>query len=119
MNRESIASALQFLKTELGSGLVAADIYTGADGQSLGGINTNPKASALFSRITSQLSTALKSAEFPGLKDYYMLTLEGDKAVVIALLGDYELGMMIDTSEAKQGFVINLVIPGVLEILNK
>ena len=75
MNNATVQKIMTLLQDEVGDGIISASIYTASDGQSMGGINSNLKGAALLSRVTVQLSTAVKSAGFKGLGPYYLLTI--------------------------------------------
>ena len=119
MNNATVKQILAYLQEELGNGIISADIYSANDGQSMGGINSNLKGAALLARVTVQLQTAIKAAGFKGLGPYYMITIDESVAAVVVPIGAFECGIMIDTSKAKMGLVLNLVIPGILEIAKK
>ncbi len=119
MNNATVKQIMAYLQEELGGGIVSADIYSASDGQSIGGINSNLKGAALLARVTVQLQNAIKAAGFKGLGPYYLITIEESLAAVVVPMGAYECGIMVDTSKAKMGLVLNLVIPGILEIANK
>ena len=70
MNVQALNSAVESLKADLGAGLVATDIFTSADGQSVAGHNPQPKAAALFCQMTGYMKSALVQAGFPGLGKY-------------------------------------------------
>ncbi|MEA2028058.1 MAG: hypothetical protein U9N49_03680 [Campylobacterota bacterium] len=92
MNVQKLNHAIDQLKNDLGDGLIATDIFTVKDGISIAGYNPQPKASALFNLLTSNIMKTLRGAGFPNLDKYFMMNLEGDKMVVILPLGDYRWG---------------------------
>ena len=111
---------MTFIQEELGTGIMSADIYSATDGQSLGGIKfSNAKVAALLARVTAQLQAAIKAAGFKGLGPYYLITIEETMAAVVIPMGTYECGMMIDTGKAKMGLVLNVVLPGIMDIARK
>ena len=65
MDIKKLQEAVKTLKDDLGDGLLAADIYTNTDGQSIAGYNTNPKACALFNRMTFQDESNVEGDGFP------------------------------------------------------
>ena len=52
MNVQALNNAVDSLKADLGAGLLATDIFTSADGQTIAGYNYQPNAAALFCQIT-------------------------------------------------------------------
>jgi hypothetical protein len=115
MNIQKLNSVIDVLKDDLQSALLTADIWTVADGQSISGFNPQPKVCALFNQITSHVIKALKASDYPALGKYYILDLVGGKMVVIIPLGDFLLGMLIDTKKAQLGLLLNLIIPKVID----
>jgi len=115
MNVQKLNHAIEQLKGDLGDGLVATDIFTVKDGISIAGYNTQPKASALFNLLTSNIMKTLRGAGFPNLDKYFMLNLEGDKMVIILPLGEYRWGMLVDTTKAQLGLLVSIAIPNSLE----
>ncbi len=115
MNIEKLNKAVEVLKDDLGDGLVACDIFSVADGMSIAGHNPQPKASALFNQMTTNLMRTLRAANFPNLNRYYILDLEGDHMVVILPMGDYRWGILIDTKKVQLGLLLSIAIPNSLE----
>ena len=116
MNNAKIQQIISFLQEEIGDGIISASIYTATDGQSLGGINSNLKGAALLSRVTVQLGAAVKAAGYKGIGPYYLLTIGDNTAALVIPLGAFECSMMFDTTKAKMGLIVNLVVPGILEM---
>lgn len=119
MTNEKIQETLRYAQQELGEGLVAIDFYSAADAQSLAGINNIEKGAALFSRMTSIISKALAVANFDPLQDYYMMHYENNATGFVLLHDEYQIGIVLNTEKAKLGIMVNLVIPGIMEILRK
>lgn len=115
MNVEKLNAAIELLKGDLGDALLAADIFGSADGQSIVGYNTQPKASALFNQLTGYLAKSLQGAGFPPLGRYYMLDLVDAKMVIVIPLGDYQWGMLVDTNKAQLGLLLNVVMPKIID----
>ncbi len=112
MNVKKLNEAIEVLKEDLGNALLACDIWLTGTGQSIAGYNSNPQATALFERVTEFMTKALKGAGFPGLKDYYMLDLEGDNVVVVMQLKDnYQWGMLVDGKKVQLGLLLNIALP--------
>jgi YesN/AraC family two-component response regulator len=111
LDPHKLQETLQNFQNALGKALIATDVWMEADGQSLGGINPQPRATALFNQLTQYLSKSLAGSKFPPLSDYYMLRLDGDKAVIVSLLGKYQWGILMDTKEVQMGLVVNVILP--------
>ena len=115
MNVQNLNAAIEILKRDVGDALLATDIFGTDDGQSIAGFNTQPKASALFSQLTSFLTKSLKEAGFPMLGKYYILDLSDAKMVIVIPLADYQWGMLVDTNKAKLGLLLNVVMPKIID----
>jgi hypothetical protein len=111
MNAKLLGKVVEVLKEDLGEGLVASDVFTTADGQSLAGYNSNPKACALFNEITKYLHKSLKGSGFPGLGGYYMVHLENNMVVVVISHGEVQNGMLVDLSKTTMGLLLNVALP--------
>ena len=112
MNVKKLKQSVEVLKEDLDGALLACDIWQTGTAQSIAGYNTQPKATALFERLTLFLIDSLKSAEFPPMNEYYMLDL-ADNATVIVLQFDngYQWGMLVDKSKTQLGLLLNIAIP--------
>jgi len=115
MNVEKLNAAVDLLKGDLGDALLATDIYGSADGQSIAGYNTQPKASALFCQVTAYLTKSLNDSGFPQLGRYYILDLADANIVVVIPLGDYQWGMLVDVKKAQLGLLLNVVMPKIID----
>ncbi len=115
MNVKKLKKTIEELKEDLGPALVATDIWAVADGQSIAGYNPQPKACALFNKVSSDLAKSLKDSNFPALNRYYLLDLFDDKMVVVIPLEDYQWGMLLDTKELQLGMLLNIVLPKMLD----
>ncbi|MDQ1351081.1 MAG: hypothetical protein QG657_1383 [Acidobacteriota bacterium] len=114
MDLKKLQDAIKTLKEDLGDGLLATDIWTISDGQALAGYNTQPKACALFNRMTFQMNRSLKDSGFPVLGKYYMLDLADKKRVIVIPLSDYQWGMLLDGSVA-MGLLLNVALPKAID----
>lgn len=119
MDIVKVKQGIEHLKGQLGSALVATDIITVADGQSIAGHNSQPRAAALFNQLTQYLQRALAGSGFPALGRYFLIDLEDDKLVVILPLGDYLWGILTDSSEVQLGLLLNVVIPDTMKAFNE
>ncbi|SFV52108.1 hypothetical protein MNB_SV-9-567 [hydrothermal vent metagenome] len=115
MNIKKLNQAIEVLKDDVGEGLVSCDIFTVADGMSIAGHNPQPKASALFNQLTSNIMKTLKGARFPNLSKYYIMDLEGDHMVIILPLGDYRWGILVNSKKVQLGLLLSIAIPNSIE----
>ncbi len=103
------------LKSDLGDGLVTADIWHSKDGQSMAGFNSNPKAVALLNEVTSVLGKTIKQSDYPALDDYYTAHLEDNLLILVIISGDYQLGMLVDLSKTTMGVLMNISLHKMLD----
>ncbi len=118
MNVKKLNAAVDNLKEQLGDSLVACDIWMTNDGQVIAGHNSQPKAAALFERMTDQLKTALSKAGFPGLGSYYSLVLENGSVAIILQFESYQWGMLL-APNTQMGLLMNIVIPQAISDFNE
>lgn len=78
---------------------------------SIAGINPQPIACALFNELTENMISALSDSGFPGLKDYYLLSMENKHLVLIIYLKDYQWGILADSSNVKLGLLLSVIMP--------
>jgi len=119
MNISKLNEAVEKLKTDLGKGLLATDIWFVADGQSIAGYNPQPKATALFNRITMMINSTLSESGFPALNKYYVLDLADNNMVIVLPLGDFQWGLLVDSTQTPLGLLLNIAIPHMLAIFNE
>ncbi len=117
MNIAKVNTALSSLKEELGAGLLATDVFAAADGQTIAGINSGAKASALFNEVMDYLGKILKGSGFPPLNRYFYLDLVDNKAVLVLSYGKYRHGILVDSQKVKMGLLLNVYVPQLLEEL--
>ena len=115
MDVQKIKAAIDVLKSDLGDGLLATDIFGSKDGQSIAGYNTQPKGSALFSQMTHRLQSTLQGSGFPGLGRFYILDLVDEKMVIVMPMGDYQWGMLVDGKKTQLGLLMNVVMPKIID----
>jgi hypothetical protein len=111
MNVDKLDEAIEVMKKDMKGGLIATDIWTVADGQSLSGFNTQPKAVALFNELTSNLIVSLKGSGFPALGRYYVVDLVDGITACVIPLGEYQWGLLLDSTKAPLGLLLNVVLP--------
>jgi hypothetical protein len=115
MDTDKLYEAIEVLKKDMKGGLVATDIWTVADGQSLAGFNTQPKAVALFNELTSNLIASLKGSDFPALGKYYVVDLVGGVIACVIPLAEYQWGLLLDSTKAPLGLLLNVAIPNAID----
>jgi hypothetical protein len=108
---KKLQECIEFAKEELGHGFLAGDIFSTDGLPIVEGYHSNPKASALFANITEYIKKAVKGSNFPELRDYYLVELEDNKAVIVILNDEFEWGMLIDTKAVKLGYLFSIFLP--------
>jgi hypothetical protein len=112
---KALELAVQDLRKVLRDGLVAVDIWDRAAGLSLAGFNQQPVAVALFTRVTSELETALSDSSFPPLARYFLMDMAGNHTACVINHGSLLQGILIDNKRANMGLLISVAIPRMLE----
>jgi CheY-like chemotaxis protein len=115
MDVSKLNEAIETLRASLGDGLLATDIFSASDGQSLIGYNTNDAACALFNQVTDQLNKVMMSSGFPEIGKYYLIDLADDKMVLNIPLGEYQWLMLLHGADVKLGLLLNVVLPDILD----
>ena len=108
---EALRECILFAKEELGEGLVSSDIFSNDGLPVVEGYNTNPKAAALFANITEYVRKAVISSNFPNLGEYYLVSLEDDRLVIVLLSDEFEWQMLIDHKKIKLGYLFSIFFP--------
>jgi CheY-like chemotaxis protein len=121
MDIKKLNEAVEYLRDQLGKGLLHTDIWTTEDGQSLAAYNPQPKAVALFNQLTQQMADVLHQSEddFVELGRYYLIDLIGDHMVIIIYLGEYQWGLLFNKKEVQLGLLLNIVIPKIIDIFEE
>lgn len=115
IDTKQLELAVQDLRSVLRDGLIATDIWDREDGLSLAGFNQQPVAAALFTRMTSELTTSLADSNFPPLGRFYLLDMVGNHTAVVLNHETLLQGMLVDTKRANLGILISVAIPRMLE----
>ena len=118
MDVKKLKQAMDVLKQNMGDAVLASDIYGTSDGQpllSFDDSNPQPVADALFNRITQMIDRDLKEAGFPQLGRYYLMELTDSKMAMLIYMGDYQWGMLIDSTKAQLGLLLNVVLPKIID----
>jgi hypothetical protein len=119
MNVAKLKDAIETLHEDLGEGLVATDIFSIQDGQSLVGFNPREAASALFAQVTKYLFKSLKDSGFPTIGRYYLIDLVDHKAVVVIPLGNHCWGILADSQKVPIGLVLNVALPKAISVFEE
>jgi hypothetical protein len=113
MELRIVKAILEEIDDHLTGGLVSVDIISKSSGMSIAGINSAPKACAMFNRLSEQLHTALTRADEPLARGINKFIIEGDNGLyifVIELDDRHRWAMLVDGGKAQLGMVF-VVIP--------
>ncbi len=110
---------IETYKNDLEDALLACDIWDKKTGLSLESYNPNPKATALFAKISNSFEKSLENLGFPKLSKFIIADLDANSMVVIINLNNNNfMGSIVDTSQVSLGVLINIAIPNVLELFD-
>jgi hypothetical protein len=113
MDLRAVKVILEEIDDHLEGGLLSVDIISKASGMSLAGINSAPKACALFNRLSEQLHSALTKSEDSLARGINKFIIEGDNGLyifVIELDERHRWAMLVDGARAQLGMVF-VIIP--------
>lgn len=111
---EKLKQIIEKLMGDLGDGFIATDIWVGADAQSLVGCNSQPKAVALLNEVTRKLDKTLKTAELPGLGNYYIVNIANNQLVVVLSVDTFQQFILVDLSKTTTGILMSVALPNLL-----
>ncbi|KQC14568.1 MAG: hypothetical protein APR63_05545 [Desulfuromonas sp. SDB] len=114
MKAQKLMEAVETLKGDLEGSLIATDIWSVNQGISLAGYNSQPKAVALFNKVTDMINKTLTGSNFPELGKYYILDLVDEKMVVIIPMDEYQWGILLNSQTAPLGLLLNIAIPNAI-----
>lgn len=115
MNIDKLKETMEILKKDMGEALVGAGIVSRADAKIILDYNAHPKTSILFSQFTKYLKRILSDCSMPSVGKYYLIDLEGNKAIIAIPLKDYEWGIILDLTSVTLGLFLNVTLPKVLK----
>jgi hypothetical protein len=118
MDLNKLNHLLNDLVKELGNVLISTDVWNINCAEPIVGYNSQPVACTLFNQITEYIIEALTVGEYPKLEKYYILSLQGDKMVIIVPLVDCIWEMLIDTQKARLGVILNSTVPNLIDRFN-
>lgn len=113
MDLKAVKAILEELDDQLMGGLISVDIISKSSGMSLAGINSAPKACAMFNRLSEQLHTALTRSEDALARGINKFIIEGDNGLlifVIELDERHRWAILVDGAKAQLGWVF-VIIP--------
>ncbi|NPA67729.1 MAG: DUF4388 domain-containing protein [Chlorobi bacterium] len=119
MDVKKLNNAIETLKSDLGDGLISCDIFQTGTGQAIASFNPQPKATALFERLTGQIQTMLDGANFLALDKYYLIDVKGDTLAVVLQFDKYQWAMLIDEKKANLGLLLNVAVPNARKALEE
>lgn len=92
------------------------DICDRATGLSLSGHNSQPTATALFAKVSRDLTRTLDDAGFSPMRRYYLVELQDDRIVVVLMHGEaLQTYLLLDSTKARIGWVLGMVVPQVMD----
>jgi hypothetical protein len=113
MDLRAVKAILEEIDDHLMGGLMSVDIISKNSGMSIAGINSAPKACALFNRLSEQLHSALTRSEDSLARGINKFIIEGDNGLyifVIELDDRHRWAMLVDGGKAQLGMVF-VIIP--------
>lgn len=112
----ALTTAVQRVRAELLTGLIAIDIADRQTGLSLASYNSQPTATALFAKVTRDLSRTLSDAGFAAIRRYYLVELEENRVVVVLRHGEsLQTTMLLDSEKARLGWALGMVVPQLID----
>lgn len=119
MNVQVLNNAMEVLKSDLGDGLMASDIWIKGTGQPIVGYQGSLKAVALFDQIIMNIDKALKVSEYPKMSNYFMIRLKGNVHFIVVLVDNLEWKMAVDGNKVPLGLLLNIALPNAIAEIKK
>ena len=110
---------IEVLKHDVGTGLISADIWKVNNAKLVASFNSQPKAVTLFDRTTKYLSCTLRHSEFSLTDGYYTINLANQTTIIQIPMGEYQLGMHVDTKIVATGVVQNVTLPKIMKLFKE
>ncbi len=114
---DTFNKAIDIIKKNLGDALISCSIWANEDGKPIVMYDPHKSvdsaaATSLFNQVSKFIKKSLKGANFPvELNKYYIMDLTDNKIALAVQLGDFQWGMLIDTSRTSLGVVLNIALP--------
>ncbi|MBN2207533.1 MAG: hypothetical protein JW742_09025 [Candidatus Aminicenantes bacterium] len=115
MNIKKLKEAVDELKKDMGEGLISTDVFSSADGQSIYGFNSQPKACAFFNQVTDHLIKSLQGSGLPPLGRYYIVDVADDKIIMVIATEEFQWGMIVNTKKIQTGLLLNVILPEIVD----
>jgi hypothetical protein len=110
MDIDKLSECIELLKKQMGSSLLATSIVSTSDAQAIADYNSKPGADSIFIEVTNLINDSLKKG-YPLLGKYYLLDLQENNMLIVLPLGEYQWVIAADTTKAKLGLIMNVVLP--------
>ncbi len=116
MNLKDVRETLVWVEEELMGGLAATDVFSTTSGMSVAGINSSPKACALFNVVCQNIEKTIAKSGLPVPQhlEQTIIRLGVNGEVIIAVVDinkKYRWGMAVDSSKAQLGILVSVVMP--------
>lgn len=109
INTEKLDAMISGLRTRLGAGLLATDVWERGSQISLANYNGQPAGVDMMNGLMRSVEDALTGSGFPTINQYVVMEMETDKAVLIVKHGsDLLQGLLLDTRYANMGVVLSV-----------
>lgn len=115
MNLQKLSGCIEKIKKDMGEALMGTSIVAIADGQAIAEHNSSPVAAAMHVQLTDLIVDMLSKGPYPALGKYYILSLEGNKMVLVIPLGEYQWGIVVDGDKIKLGLLLNVIVPELVQ----
>jgi|GEM_PF-1947489 len=119
LNVAGLKRVLQIAQDGLDDALVSADVFSTADGTSYVGFNSQPASCALLNQISERMALSFARGGLPPLGRYYMAELADSRILLVAPCGGVQLSLVVDSTRAQLGLILNVILPDVLAALEE
>ncbi len=118
MNKE--LSIIQYLKENLGQGLLFETIWSTDTGMSIEEYNFRENNVIYLDNIMTCVNKNLNELGLPQLGKYQLYFLESEAVLVIIKLDEHNVfGMLVDLTLTKIGILLNIIIPDIIARWNE
>ncbi len=119
LNLKKLNLAVAEIRDILSTALLRTDIFLVEDGRSLAGWNSYPLACSRFAAITKSLIHSLQISGFPRLGAYYLLDLDNNQLLLIAIKNELQWGFLLKGTKERLGLLLNIVLPKAIQALGE